>query len=111
MTLNDVATLIQPRKTSVDSDGYDVIEEERTVVPVEVRSVTRAEFYEAMKAGVSLITAFIMWACDYAGQPYLEHDGVLYKVERAYTGRRAKNAVRGSVGDMEIELYCSEVDE
>lgn len=109
--MNDVATLIRPSKRSVDADGYDVIEEERTVVPVEVRSVTRAEFYEAMKAGVSLTTAFIMWACDYAGQPYIEHDGVLYKVERAYSGRHSKNAARGAVGDMEIELYCSEVAE
>lgn len=109
MTLNDVATLIQ-RTTTTDADGFDVTEEERTEVPVEVRSVARAEFYEAKKAGVALTTAFVMWACDYDGQPLIEHDGVLYAVERTYKGKRSSASARGAVRDMEIELYCSEVD-
>lgn len=109
MTLNDVATLIQ-RTDTIDEDGFIVPTEVRTEVPVEVRSVTRAEFYEAKKAGVALTTAFVMWACDYDGQPLIEHDGVLYAVERTYSGKRSAAAARGAVRDMEIELYCSEVD-
>lgn len=97
MTLCDIINLVNVVKTT-DADGYDTVTE--TLITEKCDSgngVTRSEFYEAMKAGLKLTAAFEMWACDYGGQEYVEHNGKRYKVERAYP-----------LGDGAVQLNCSE---
>jgi len=106
MTQTDVVTLITVEKVQGEN-GYPILNEVRKTVPVEVRSVARAEFYEAMKAGVSLASAFRMWACDYDGQTLLEYNRKRYAVVRTYTGIGRTSG--GAVKDGEIELNCAEV--
>ena len=98
MTLCDTISLVNVVKTT-DADGYDNTTETLTTVMCDSgNGVTRSEFYEAMKAGIKLTTAFEMWACDYGGQEYIEHNGKRYKVERAFP-----------LGDGAIQLNCSEI--
>lgn len=98
MTLCDTISLVNVIKTT-DADGYDTTNETLTAVKCDSgNGVTRSEFYEAMKAGPKLTAAFEMWACDYGGQEYVEHNGKRYKVERAYP-----------LTDGGIQLNCSEV--
>ena len=79
-----------------NSNGYPVDTETATEVFADVKSVTRKEFYDALRAGVAPTIAFKMFTWDYAGQNYVEHIGKRYKVERSYIE-----------GDM-VELNCSE---
>ena len=98
MTLCDTISLVNVVKTT-DEDGYDTTTETLTTVMCDSgNGVTRSEFYEAMKAGIKLTAAFEMWACDYGGQEYIEHNGKRYKVERAFP-----------LGDGAIQLNCSEI--
>ena len=97
MTLNDTIKLVDV-VVAEDADGYETTAEELTEVKCDSgNGVTRAEFYEAMKAGIKLTAVFEMWACDYGGQEYIEHNGKRYKVERAYP-----------LGDGAVQLNCSE---
>lgn len=98
MTLNDTIKLIDVTVTK-DADGYEVINE--TLAEVKCASgngITRAEFYEAYKAGLKLSAAFELWGCDYSGQKEIEHHGKRYKVERAFP-----------LTDGAVQLNCSEV--
>lgn len=98
MTLCDTINLVNVTKAS-DIDGYGTTTETLTTVKCDSgNGVTRSEFYEAMKAGIKLTAAFEMWACDYGGQEYVEHNRTRYKVERAYP-----------LADGGIQLNCSEV--
>lgn len=84
MLFRDVANLIAVASAE-DSDGYDTTIETRTEVFVDVKSVTREEFYRSMQAGKELVIAFDIRACDYDGQSRIEHSGKQYKIVRAYT--------------------------
>ena len=98
MTLNDTIKLVDVVATE-DADGYETTVEEMTEVKCDSgNGVTRAEFYEAMKAGMALTAAFEMWACDYSGQKVIEHNGKRYKVERAFP-----------LSDGAVQINCSEV--
>lgn len=98
MTLNDTIKLVDVVVTE-DADGYETFEEKLTEVKCDSgNGVTRAEFYEAMKAGMELTAAFEMWACDYDGQKLIEHKGKRYKVERAFP-----------MNDGVVQLNCAEV--
>ena len=96
MRFRDVAELITVTTTE-DKDGYDTSIESFVEVFVDVKSVTREEFYRSMQAGKELVRSFDIRACDYDGQPRIKYDGKQYKIVRAYTK------------DGEImELNCSE---
>lgn len=98
MTLNDTMLLIS-FTAAVDADGYGTPTETTTEVMCDSgNGVTRAEYYEAMQAGIQMSAAFEMWACDYGGQKIIEHDGKRYKVERAFP-----------LPDGVVQLNCSEV--
>lgn len=98
MTLNDVISLVD-RATTTDADGYETTKETLTKVKCDSgNGVTRAEFYEAMKAGFELSAAFEMWACDYDGQMEIDHNGKRYKVVRAFP-----------LSDGAVQLNCSEI--
>lgn len=93
----DVIELIS-QKTTQDPDGYPVIQEEKKEVFADVCSVTRTEFFEALKAGVSETICFRMTSCDYDDQKLIEYGGLRYQVERAYRTNMDT-----------VELNCSEV--
>lgn len=98
MRFREVVTLID-LQVGKDADGYDLpAEETRTEVFADLQSVKRSEYYSSRQAGVELALAFLVRACDYAGQRYLECDGKRYKVERVYSKDGELN-----------ELNCSEV--
>lgn len=98
MTLNDTIQLIDYTPVE-DADGYETPIETKTEVKCDSgNGVTRAEFYEAMKAGVEMSAAFVMWACDYGGQSEIEHNAKRYKVVRSFP-----------LAGGEIQLNCAEV--
>lgn len=93
----DVIELIS-QKTKQDADGYPVIQEEKKEVFADVHSVTRTEFFAALKVGISETIAFRMASCDYDNEKLIEYGGLRYQVERAYRTNMDQ-----------IELNCSEV--
>lgn len=93
----DVAKLIAVVKTQ-DPDGYPVEAEAKTDTYVNVKSATRAEFYTALQAGLTISKVFEMRACDYADQKRIEYDGRVYNIIRTYT----------KDGEV-LELNCSDL--
>lgn len=84
MQYRDVAELIAIERAQ-NENGYQVETETRTEVFVDVRSIKRSEFYQSLQAGRALSLAFLVRACDYAGQERLAYDGREYRVVRTYT--------------------------
>lgn len=97
MEYMDIITLIA-ESTTQDEDGYRVTEETESEVYADVKSVTRTEFYDAMRAGVSASIVFHISFHDYENQRIAEYNGTRYKVERTYR-----------TDADHIELTCSEV--
>ena len=64
-----------------------------------VQSVTRAEFYNAGRAGFAPAFVFSVFAADYGGEGLLEYNGETYAVYRTY--RRG-----GGDGSDYMELYA-----
>lgn len=83
---NDVAYLTRKVKTGQTTIyGDDIYEYIRTPVFVNVKSVTRSEFYTAQTAGYNPEVVFqIADYFDYDGQPYIEYEHTLYKIIRTY---------------------------
>lgn len=83
---NDLAYLTRKVKTGQQTQyGDDVYEYERTPISVNVKSVTRSEFYTAQTAGYDPQIVFeIADYYDYDGQPFVEYEKVMYKVIRTY---------------------------
>ena len=84
----DVLTLITATNKE-DADGYETVSEStRNIFCTFADGINRTEFYEAMKAGVSLSASVECWQADYKGEKLCEHNGVRYKIIRSYeTGR------------------------
>ena len=91
----DVITLVAVSSTR-GTNGYKAVTETSTKVYADKKSVTRSEFYEALRSGVEPTVVFELFTYDYANQKYVDYDGVRYKVVRAY-----------SKGDM-TQLNCTE---
>lgn len=72
-----------------DSEGYTTeTETERTVRCTFSEGITRAEFYEGMKAGIGLSASAEIWAEDFENEEICKFDGVRYKIIRTFaTGR------------------------
>ena len=85
----DVVTLIQQNETE-DSAGYkeQQAQQEREIFCTFSEGASRAEYYEAMKAGVRVSASVEIWEDDYEQERRLEHEGTLYEIGRVYpTGR------------------------
>lgn len=68
-----------------DADGYSTVRETaRQVFCSIIAGVSRAEMYEALKAGIKLSATAEIWEDDYNHESQLEHDGVRYKIIRCY---------------------------
>lgn len=89
-----------------DSGGLPVPQEWRTEAYAEEKSAVRNEFYEAMRAGVTVKATFEMRQEDFglsareaggvkAYASRLEHDGMAYAIQRTYRKGKAR-----------IELVC-----
>lgn len=94
----DEITLISVTKTD-DDDGY-VTETETTreVFCTFAQGINRTEFYEGLKAGVSLSASVELWQDDYENETVCEFDNVRYNVVRVY-----------ETGKGTVELSLSEV--
>lgn len=84
----DVITLIKETKTE-DADGYITIsEEEKEILCTFSEGITRSEFYDGMKAGISLSASAEIWADDFDSETLAEFEGKRYKIIRSFaTGR------------------------
>lgn len=82
----DVACLIEKVNTGeVDEYGDDIINEVETEIFVDVKSVTRSEFYTAQQAGYDPQIVFEMADYyDYDNQPLIKYEDVVYKIIRTY---------------------------
>ncbi len=97
MFYTDEITLIAD-KTTIDSAGYPVTAEKCRDVFANAKSVTRAEYYEAMRSGISASIVFVVSSHDYRDERIVEYEGRRYKVERTYF-----------TDADHVELTCSEV--
>jgi SPP1 family predicted phage head-tail adaptor len=78
--------IIEILSTEIVQDEYGV--ERETVTPrgvfAERRSVTRAEFYSAGRAGLNPEFMFRVFRGDYHGEPTIRYQGKGYSVYRVY---------------------------
>ena len=96
----DRVTLVAENVTGRDADGYDIMgtPTEREIFCGFSEGVSRAEYYEGMKAGVRLSATAEIWEDDYQGERRLEHGSRKYQIGRVWpTGRGT------------LQLYLTEV--
>lgn len=106
MTLNEEATLLVVTNGK-DGDGFPVTQKQEIPIFVRERSVTRAEFYEALRSGIQARIILEVWQADwelsahtagkkkeYASQ--IEYDGAVYDIVRTYKNDKSM-----------IEIVCS----
>lgn len=88
-------------KTTTEKDalGYTTEIETAREAFAHVRSVSRSEFFQAGKAGITPDFMFTVNAIEYEGEKRLEYDGAKYAIYRTY---------RGNYEDF-IELYAQYV--
>lgn len=82
------------------ADAYGIPQEGEPIrrsVFARVESVSRSEFFEAGRNGLSPDFKFTMFAYDYEGEKIVEYQGKRYAVYRTYLGR-----------DDTLELYVQE---
>lgn len=83
----------------VNENGYDVTTETmRDVFCNAMAGVSRSEFYEAFKAGMSLSATLEIWQGDYENERLVEHNGTRYEIVRVFPS-----------GYGTLELTCQEV--
>lgn len=96
--MTDVCTLIQSTKKYDSSRHYTEDDKGREIFCSVCDGVNRAEFYDALKAGVQLSAVFEIHEGDYAGETELCHAGKRYEIKRSYP-----------TGYGTLELSCAEV--
>lgn len=96
MDRSNVINLISETFTQ-DSIGQYVSTETTKQVFCDVRSVTRAEWFDAGRDGFKPSYVFVMFAPDYSGETIVEYNGNRYGIYRTYVGRNEQ-----------IELYAEE---
>lgn len=90
-------TLIQETYTE-DEIGNQVATEDKTTIFCDIKSVGRAEFYNAVATGLKPEIIFIIHNYEYSGENQVEYDGKKYNVIRTY-----ENSTE------ELELTCEKV--
>lgn len=86
MDRSDLVTLYAD---SVTYNDYGVAVKQRTGKDVycSVRSVSRAEFFDAGRSGLNPEYQITMFAYDYNGEPVVGYKGKMYSVYRTYLAR------------------------
>lgn len=82
---------------SQDEIGQFVSTETKKQVFCDVKSVTRAEWFDAGRDGHKPSFAFVMFAPDYENEQIIEYEGSRYGVYRTYVDKNEQ-----------IELYAEE---
>ena len=93
MDRSNIISLISEKHTQ-DSIGQFISEEVKRDVYCDVRSISRAEWFDAGRNGFQPTFIFTMFAPDYNGEKIVEFEGQRYGIYRTY---RARNE--------QIELY------
>jgi SPP1 family predicted phage head-tail adaptor len=86
----------------IKKNRYDELEEKRVSKDVlaEIKSIGQSEKYQAQAYGLEPIIKFIMAEyLEYGGEPYVEYDGLLYKVDSTYLDKKTNY----------LELTCSRI--
>ena len=83
---------------SFDEIGNQVATEERTEVFCNVKSITRAEFYNAATTDLKPSLTFVVHLYEYNEEEIVEYKSVRYRVIRTYM-----------TNTEEIELICEKV--
>lgn len=83
---------------SFDDIGNQISEEERIEVFCNVKSITRAEFYNAATTDLKPSITFVVHLFEYNNEEKVEYEGVQYRVIRTYIANTE-----------EIELICEKV--
>lgn len=81
--MDDICKLITKTMTQ-DALGYPVATEAEYETFCSVDSITRAEFFNAGKAGITPELVFRVNAVEYSGQELIEYDGKRYGIYRTY---------------------------
>lgn len=81
--MDAVCTLISKTYTQ-DESGFPVATDTTYETFCQVGSVTRAEFFNAGKAGMTPEYVFTINAVEYDGQPEVEYEGKRYTIYRTY---------------------------
>ena len=81
--MDDVITLITKTMTT-DEVGFPIAEETEYETFCRVDSISRAEFFNAGKAGMTPEYVFIINAVEYNGQTEVEYEGKRYTIYRTY---------------------------
>lgn len=85
-------------KYSFDNIGNQIETEERTEVFCNVKSITRAEFYNAATTDLKPSLVFVVHLYEYNDEGMVEYKGNKYRVIRSYM-----------TNTEEIELVCEKV--
>lgn len=94
MDRSDVITLISETVTA-DASGVERTTTTSRTIFAQVDSITRAEFFEAGRAGLNPQFKFVVFAGDYEGETIAEYKGKRYAIYRTYLAR-----------DDRLELYA-----
>jgi SPP1 family predicted phage head-tail adaptor len=97
MTYDHELTLISQIITE-DAIGNQVPVETETVILCGLKSIGRAEFYNAAATGLKPELVFVVHGYEYTGQQVVKFEGAGYKVIRTYAN-----------GFEELELTCEKV--
>lgn len=104
MQWSDELTLIAtvPPDEPTNENGFpNPPAETKNVVFANKKSVGYAEFYKAQQAGYSVEIKFDVYAAEYHGEPFAEHEGKRYKVLRTYLSKNGET----------VELTLSDLTE
>lgn len=96
--MNELLYLIS---TSVekDKDGFDLVQDVKKQIFGEKKTVGRAEFYAAYKAGIKASAIFKINVDEYNNESLIEYERQKYKVKRTY-----------EVDEYYVELTCEKVE-
>ena len=94
MDRSDTITLIGETVTA-DSSGVERSTPTSRTIFAQVDNITRAEFFEAGRAGLNPQFKFVVFAGDYEGETIVKYNGKRYAVYRTYLAR-----------DDRLELYA-----
>lgn len=81
--MDSVIKLINPNPTQREDGTWDTEPTSREVLCT-VRTVSRTEYFEATRAGLSPSYQFSVFAAEYNGEPMVEYQGETYEIYRAY---------------------------
>ena len=93
-----------------NENGFPVKIKNEVVVYVEEKEVVRAEFYEAMRSGITVKKILKVRAEDFEMSKHSDDTGnIAYATEIEYDGESYKIVRTFSRGKSQIELTCGEI--